>query len=195
MNNRDCDICQGLGVIRLPIRRQAVSLFNAGEPPQLQETSRQFPCPQCSNMVPEERLAIVSDHREYEANYDDPSLIFAIQANLARGLIDGLLRDGFVRLERSETDPTTMRFGVKVSIGVVHPEHVTSLESRIEAHQDRFATEVVMEARKHIANWGSDYTGLDGPIHKATAINAVEDALRNVRAKRQKPHALKVGDQ
>jgi hypothetical protein len=101
------------------------------------------------------------------------------------------LAEGYVRFERSEPHPITGRFVVSISIGVVHPDKVTSLESRIRENQDVVASEVVAEARKEIFNWASEFSGPEGVIRKGLAANFVSDAFRTVTQRRKNREAEK----
>jgi hypothetical protein len=182
---KECDICGGARNVVLPVKHNISMGFLADDPLAPREHARLLPCPQCSNTVQEERVQVLYEYSDCEAQYANIDIIAAIQRGAVRDLADRLLRDGYVRTEHTETDPFTMRFGLSISIGVVHPDKLVSLESRIRESEDSFAGELVTEAKRLIYNWASKYTGPDGSISKRTAAEAVETALREIRRRRQ----------
>lgn len=182
-----CDICCGAGSIKLPVHNEIVGGFSVDEAPVLRESARSFPCPQCQNMVREERIQIITEHREFGNEYDDPALIAVIRQSAASALAQQLVRGGYVRTERSPTERYSLSFKMAFSIGVVHPDKVTSMESRARQCEDAFAAEVVQEAQRQILNWDSEFTGRQGLIIKDIAAEEVDRALREVTRRRKKP--------
>lgn len=151
----------------------------------MDETARQYPCPECSTMVPQERLAIVEYHALVDSSYADQSGYLAhVKEHSAHHITSQLLKDGFIRFERGPDDDREMRFATRATVGVVAPKHVATIEERAARHQKTLAREAAAEAVRLIMLWGSHYTGGEGHIPKAQAVDEVNRAVKTALAKR-----------
>lgn len=191
----DCVICRGSGVIRLAIyRRTRIGDFNtesiADAEPIAEESSRSYPCPECSDRLPQERLAVVQYHSLLDSEINDPEYVRHAKHVAAHELVAGLLKNGFIRFERGPNDARDLQFPMMATIGVVSLKTVATLEQRIAERQDELAREVVSEAAKQIRIWRSAYTGDDGTIHKGQAVDSIQAALTRVLAKRSSMHTI-----
>jgi hypothetical protein len=174
----NCGICRGSGCVDLPIYRQAVArLVAVNETPLTMEASRRsYPCPECSETVPQSRLATVSYHSEIDSRIDDPDLMRHVMRSRAAEMGARLLRDGFIQFHRGPIDRRELRFPLRATIGVVSPNHVATLEERIAARQREVAERLISIAAVGINGWGSHY-GQDW-LFKAQAITSIKEALQ-----------------
>ena len=180
---KDCDICRGSGFIRLPVyqRVSAISL-SAGDT--VMENSRSYACPHCRLVMQEDRISVIEHYSCVDSRIDDPGFFRHAKDHAAHNLVGSLLDGGFIKFERGEDDLRELSFALRATVGVVSVAHVSSLESRISAHQEALAHEVINEAERKILVWGSSYSGASGSISKQQAIDSVHEALRRVLEKR-----------
>lgn len=181
MIKHDCEICRGSGVIRPPIyrRAQAAVDFNVDA---ITESSRIYPCPECADTTPQERVAIVQYHTLVDSMVGDPAYVEAAKSNAAHQLIAGLLKGNFIRFKRGPNDAREFNFPVQATIGVVSQKNVADLEARVAEHQEQLAREVMAEAERAIDHWGSYYNHQS--IRKDDATRSIREALAAVLAKR-----------
>lgn len=179
-----CDVCCGRGQIRVPLYHQlSVAAFDPRD--DLRESSREYPCPECSDVVPVERLVIVKTERFANSIPEqDPRYVDAVKHQMMHMLVDDMIRQDLVKFERGPTDTVQMRFAVQMTVGVVAPRAVTTLAERIEQHQEALAREVMAEAKRQINNWGSYYGQTS--LTKAQAGDSVNSALTAVLEARKK---------
>ncbi len=171
---RDCEICRGAGLIRLPLYRHAAVNYGQDGPVSIEESSRTYPCPECANTIPQERLAVLQSHTLVDSRINDPRFAQHVKSGAAHMLVDELLKNGFITFARGPDDNGQMAYPMVATIGVVSPKHVANLEDRIAERQAIIATELADEAVKQISNWGSFYSGPDyGIITKSRAIELV----------------------
>ena len=175
---RDCDICGGRQVVTLAIQRRAavVSGFNGTEPPKPELLSRSYPCPNCVDLIPVERIATVSFHAVMDSRITDPDYERHAKASAAHSLIDGIVKNNLIQYRKGS--PQGLRIPMIATVMVAAPHHVATMEQRIAEHQEIVAREVIEEAAKHIMNWGSYYG--EQQISKGEAITGMHDALRTV---------------
>jgi hypothetical protein len=185
MTNARCDICCGRGTIRLPVYRP-VSVATTAEPPvSMDEASRSYPCPECSNPVPQDRVAIVQAHTVVDSRHEgDPNFMRHAKESAAHALVAQLLKGGYIRYERGPTDSHQWRFNSVATLGVVSQSHVATLEQRIAERQEELANELVAVAEEQSRHWGSYYTGREGPIQKSEVLRFLREALKGALAKR-----------
>lgn len=180
----DCEICRGRGLIRLPVHH-SVRVCIAFEPPATVEANyRDYPCPECGDAIPLERLATVEFHSLIATHIDDPEFIAHAKRHAVQRLAADMHGKSFVDFRFGRTDKQNLTRPMVATIGVVSPTHVASLEKRLALRQEVVAREVVEEATKQILIWGSDYTGSSGPIRKSQAVDSVRTALTRVLAAR-----------
>lgn len=184
-----CDICRGLGSIMLPIYRDATAFLSADDHV-LAPSSRRYPCPECSERVPQERLAVIQSHSVAEGR-QEPRLLEAAKKSAAGALVDHLLEGGFIGMEVGPTDERTMRFETRATIGVVASDYVVSLERRISARQEDVARDVAAEAERQILWWSSAHSSPRGNIAKEQAVDAVKGAMKRVFEKRRQRNSAR----
>jgi hypothetical protein len=181
MTKYDCEICCGRGTIRLPVRRRVVACtFN--ELPAMEETAREYPCPECSEAVPFAHVGIVGAIQAVDTRIDDPKYIEHVKHAAAHSLIEEIINGGYVKIQKAPADTARMRQEFRVTLGVVSQKQVATLEERIAERQIEIAQEVASVAEARITNWGS-YYGHDD-ISKRDATREVREAIKTVLAKR-----------
>lgn len=183
MAKYDCDICQGRGTIRLPIyRRLSVMAFAADAMSDVEESSRSYPCPECSDAVPFAQVGVVSSIMAVETRIDDPKYLEHVKRSAAMGLMAEIIKAGYVKVESGPDDTREFRREYRVTLGIVSPKQVATLEERVAERQIDVAQEVAAEAEHQINNWGSYYGHAD--ILKRDATRMVRDAIKAILAKR-----------
>jgi hypothetical protein len=181
MAKYDCDICQGHGTIRLPLYRRVMA-FTAEPDVTMQESSRSYPCPECSDKVPFAQVGVVTSTVTIETRISDPKYLEHVKHSAAMGLMDEIIRAGYVQIEVGPDDTREFRREYRVTLGVVSPKQVATLEERVAGRQTEVAHAVVKEAEHQINNWGSFYGHAD--ILKRDATRMVREAIQAVLAKR-----------
>jgi hypothetical protein len=100
------------------------------------------------------------------------------KANMARSLVEFMFDNGVLTFERGPEDEQRFTFPVRMTVGIVAPSDVSTLEQRVAEHQGGLAQEVVDEAIRQIYNLWPAY-GHD-TVSKDKAAASVNDALRVV---------------
>lgn len=186
-----CEICRGLQIIRLPVHRNlhVFSDFTGNELSASTPTSRTFPCPECSETVAHDRIAIVQHHSIVDTRYgSDPRFIEYVREEAATTLAHSILASNFIQFERGPDDILQMTFPTRATVGVVSPRHVATIEGRIIERQMEIAQEVVRATIAGITNWNSQYSGPEGSISKDQATRQVREALEIVTRRWEKAH-------
>lgn len=178
-------VCRGSRKIRLPlhypVQARYEPSFDAIEAAEAFQASKEFPCPECSPKVPEERVAVLEVGAAISAFHDDnPDYTEAAKRTLAHSVAHELLRGGFIQFHKGPTDKFSMRYELTGRVGVVSTSVVASMEERIAERQTEVAKEVAARAAEEVAVWGSFYTGNEGSITKTQAIDAIERAVKLV---------------
>lgn len=181
MTKHDCDVCQGRGLVRLPIYRplKVTAIDIAPEPV---ESSRQYPCPECGDAVSIGHVGALREESFVASYINEPGFIEHVKEGLAHLLAGQLLKDGYIKFRRGPTDSQEMRFQMVATVGVVHPSKLDTLEQRIAERQDVVAREVANEAVRQIDNFGSYYGHAD--ILKQTARHLIEESLQTILKRR-----------
>lgn len=182
-----CNICGGSRKIRLPLRHPvSVSLSDADMSIDPRPSSKEFACPECAPKVPEERVAILEFGASITAYpKDDAGYEEAARKTAAHSMVHELLRAGFIQFRKGPVDEFEMRYELVGRLGVVSTSVVASMEERIAERQTEVAKEVANRAAQQVAVWGSYYTGNNGSISKAQAIDAINQAAQAVFEERQ----------
>lgn len=172
-----CDICGDAGFIRLPIQRTLSVIEDDSATPCLEQSSRQYSCPECSTGLPVSGLQIISGSISIpEVHVDGNRHRITIQ--LARTVADKIARAGLMRLEEI---PTESFMGKEItfqgSLGIVSPDHVGMMEERIKENDRDTASALAHACYGEINAWGSAYSGSEGNISKGQARDAVKRAL------------------
>ena len=163
----------------LPVRPQlTAAAFNRDMPPAVTESAREFPCPQCSENVPTERIAVVEQVSLFDTRINDPAFLDHVRSCAAHSLIKPLLEAGFITMETGKDDPHNMTRQIIAKLGVVSPKIVATLEERALEAGRKLAAAVVQDAATKIRNWGSEYDDGFGSLGKDTSIRLLQEALR-----------------
>jgi hypothetical protein len=177
-----CEVCCGSGFIRLPLYKQAAvtSLRDSAQIQSIDETSRQFPCPECSEMVPQDRVAVLYHHIAVaDVVSGDAKFRGHVRRRCARGLADALIDGRFIRFSEARDDTPDRAYRMQATIGVIAPSRVASIEERAAQNQEALARRVIERARNAILDWASHYTGPSGNIPKGLACRELDDALHH----------------
>lgn len=173
-----CIICSGSGAISLPVRRHAYASYSRDiscEP--IQEAYRTYACPECQEkQTAEEKVHFLYAEERFRA-YGE-TLPEGAERHILRSLANisarMILQDGLMEI-RQETRGDDIVFRSRV--GVVHPRVVERIDARALSKMKEFLGDVVDKASEEIAQWGSYYSGTEGPIEKAQAIRFVRQAF------------------
>ncbi len=183
MTKYDCEICNGRGTIRLPIYRRVSALAFSTEAIQdIGESSREYPCPECSEAVPFARVGVVGSITAMDTRIDDPKYIDHVKNEAAHALVEEIIKGGYIKIERGPEDTQELRREFRVTLGVVSQRQVATLEERVASRQIEIAQQVASEAEAQINNWGSYYGHPD--ILKQDATRMVRESIKTVLAKR-----------
>jgi hypothetical protein len=176
---KQCDICRGSRVIRLPIYRPlSVSAGPAFEAESIEASSREYPCPECGHKVDMDRVAVLDVHSRIDLRYEDQPFEQHIRDHLAHLLVDHLLRGDYITFEKGEPDTHSVSRAIVASLGVVSKSQIATFEQRLALRQDQLARVAAEEAIKQIDNWGSHY-GRTG-IAKDDAAKFIRDAVKRI---------------
>lgn len=170
---KECEICRGSRTIRLPIYRP---LAVSDDVRSARDMVREYPCPECCGMVPENRISVVAKHSMLGMEYARHLQIrTAIHAQMAAKIGRFLLENNLIRFDEGKEDVSSGTVLFKGTVGVVSPKHVASIEERASESQEQFAREVLSDAMTRIDNWGSAY-GQDW-IYKTQVGDSLREAL------------------
>lgn len=187
MARYDCEVCSGSGLVRLPLhKRVSARRFEATEVT-IEVLHRDYPCPECGDVIPLERLATVQFHSMVDSRIDDPEFTRRAIQSAAHNLIGQMIAKNFISSRRGPDEVGGLRYPLIVTLGVVSPIDVATLERRIGQHQDVVAQEVVDEAAASISNWGSYYGHSE--IQKSRAIECLREAVKTVVTRRAQQQA------
>lgn len=156
----------------------------------IEASSRDYPCPECSDVIALDRVANVQFHSLLDIRRDEPDFLAYAKRNAALSLGGELLAKGFLRFQRGPPDDREMVASLVATVGVVSPTHVASLEKRVAQHQEMIAREVIAEAERQILNWNSHHSGAEGGIRKGQAVDELSGALKTVLARRSSIQTL-----
>jgi len=184
---KDCEICRGSRVVRLPVYHK-VSAEPFDMPAVSEESSRQYPCPECGDQVKLDRVAVLDVHTIMDSRISSEDYIQRGKETAAFRLVDHLLRGNFITFEQGPHDAKELSFPIIASLGVFSKGQVATLEQRIAERQDQVAKAVAQEAKEQISIWGS-YYGHAG-ILKRDARAQIDSALNRVLSSWSKIRAL-----
>lgn len=187
--HKPCDICRDSGVVRLPTYRP-VAPETSPDIPNIDESSRTYPCPQCAPNISSDRLKIITasgivrypDEGEQAKDYAREAI-----ANI---IAHHLLREDMIRFETKNTSasfPFGPGYSIIGTVGVVAPATVATFEQRVAESGKRLAAEVAQEAIAQIDNWESASRYHDHRIYKSDASRFIMEALRTVTNKKESP--------
>ena len=182
-----CGICDGAGIIRLPYRRQ-ISLAELSQQTvpetaiQTDYNYRGYPCPECSEVAPQERIKIVrvgAERRIDERYRGEPEYEFHCRKHLASAMAYKLLEAGLLSYDVVKIDHYREAF--QSTLGVVSTKHVATIEQRAATAAIPIAEEVYNRAVAQISNWGSYYgrAMIEKDKAKEFISVAVREAIEN----------------
>lgn len=191
MTNPDCEVCCGRGTIRLPLyRRTALVSHDLGNIASMDDASRTYPCPECSDVVASDNVAVLNAFAVVDSRYERaPRYMEMVKESTAHLLVDELLKAGFIRVECGPPIAGEFKFKAVATLAAVSQAHVATLKQRIAERQEELAIEVVAVAEEQARHWGSHYTGRNGPIEKGKVLEYLREALRGALAKRSEMKA------
>jgi hypothetical protein len=186
MTSENCPVCRGRKTITLPLHSPVTVVLDAIPPEISAASSRDYPCPECSEQVAIERVGIVKQRGILRQQIKVPDYRKHVEEVLARKLGEELAKRGYItfsEVPRPLTDDGIDDIALCAVIGVLAPTGTISLEERAAEKQDEFAAEAAKLAEKAICNWGSDY----GETHilKDRAIAEIHGAIKMVKARRR----------
>lgn len=191
---RECEICRGSRIVRLPIyRRASAAHFEASAAVAMEASSRDYPCPECGGAVREDRVAVLDTHVMVDSRIDDPAFQDHARRAAAHMLVNWLLDGGYLTFERGRPDANFLRYPVVASLGVVSKGIVATIEERATSRGMQLASAAADEAIRHIDNWGSASRYIDHRIEKARVREFIHDAVKRVGEKWSKAAAVAHG--
>lgn len=191
MTNPNCDICQGTGRVNLHV-------YPKPEPYKFKDTDqsvehlvsvlRDYPCPECGEYTPTERIGIVWADISYPIDVTIGTEYYQeLRNNLIRTsayrVADELIKEGYFTVEdMSETDTDLLygRRSLRVKLGVVPREVTHTAEQLAIKFCIPIAQKVAHAAVAKIQNWCADYG--DVPLGRGDACKRVMEAMREVIA-------------
>jgi hypothetical protein len=184
---KQCEVCRGARVIRLPLYREATVSFEVTAA-KIEESYRDFPCPECAPLAAIDKVRVVECHFQADTRYEgEEGYRKYIVGHGAQVLAREIEKAGLIRMQHTPADSRELKRGYRLSVGVVSPKVVADLDAQREAAEDAFAGLVVEIAGYQIGNCGSRYGRSD--ISKRDAKHMVSEALKN--AKDQRPKAFR----
>lgn len=174
-----CEICRGARVIRLPLYKEmtAVPMDNSSTSSNA-DFVKTFPCPECGETVPFERVAIIRHTSEVITHRHDKDFVEYSKQSAASQLLAFLVDKDAIDFEWGPVDTLRLTQPLRATLAVVSKTHVASMEDRIFARQGAIASKLVEAAIRGITNWNSQYVGPSGHIQKSVAISEIMEALR-----------------
>lgn len=178
----DCIVCRGQKIIRLPLFHPLE--VSAVDVPAIDTvpSHRDYPCPECKELsAPYSRLWVASSHSEVPAYLRDRvGIVESFRNGLAAALGGELHRKGMISFRESAPDHRGIII-VQATVGVVAPDHVADLETRVASRQFEVAEALIGETAAQIANWGSSYGSKSVP--KDAARSWLREAFEKVKAR------------
>lgn len=171
-----CNICRGTRIIRLRVHRELPISYDQSPVDMLEtvESSREYPCPECTEQAKLERVLVAENIVTISRNYmNSTGFIEQMRKNAVHGLLDHVLPQAtFLTRDKD--------FNVEIvaRLGIVTPRTVKTLDKRIAEHQTDIARQVADAAIASIQNWGSAYN-LTG-IAKDQAIIQITEAFHRI---------------
>jgi len=181
-----CPVCEGRKYIRLPLRQELVAAMPVEELiAPVQNTYRDYPCPECAPTVNVDRVRVVECHSRVIAEYEnDPEFMESINEELAISIGKEMAEAGYMRFRKEPAEHDDMTRIYQATVGVVGPEVVDYLEKEHRRREDAFADKVAKRIKYEIDNWGSYYA--NPTINKNVAYDLINDAVKYAKETRPK---------
>jgi predicted amidophosphoribosyltransferase len=140
---------------------------------------REYPCPECGDYAPFNKLFVVKQSRKERAEIMDQAREH-IRRYLANALGDYMLHHDLIAFEERPSD----RYSVPVVetraiVGIVAPKHVATFEERVAERQFDIAERLAIKAAQSVDNWGSYYG--QRTVDKSQARQLIMGALRELK--------------
>ncbi len=186
MTRKICDICYGTRRIRLPIKPTTpIAIYPDGEvkDDMIRETSREYPCPECSPHVDDnhvQMIGMITQAPLREWKHDAPRIKRHVHENIAHKIAVGLLDAGFIHFTERKWDmhpecgPDTME--VTGRMGVVTTNVVSSMDDRIKTAGTKIAMGIHETARREF--FKHTFFDVRGPIHPERAFELFSDTYK-----------------
>ena len=179
----DCEVCCGAGLVRLALHRAVrAAPFDAAIEPTVEQSWRDYPCPECADMIPLARVATVEFHSLLDTRIHDPEFTKHARRRAVQGMLAGIFNKGFVTFEMGKPNTYQMTRPMIATLGVVSPTKIASIEERVAQRQNLVAQAVLDRAARRIRAWASNQQGPTGSVPKEVAIGDFRDALVEVLA-------------
>lgn len=94
----------------------------------------------------------------------------------ARAIAHELLKSGFIAFEEKDV---AHGLQLRATIGVASKDATELLDKEMTSRANEMLTGITDAAREKISQWGSDYTGNNGPIEKGMAIRFMKESFDN----------------
>ena len=173
----ECVICQGARRIRLPVHRPVNPLYVDTDiimgATTIEESYRTYPCPECDKQAAEERIHVLYAEevlRDGVGRYSGHGVDSHVALSLASATARKILEDGLIEIRKEERGGDIV---YRSRLGVVSPRMVATMERRVFEKMQKFLDIVRSKAAAAISIWGFHYTGDNGMISKAQAIDTV----------------------
>lgn len=180
-----CDICGGRGHIRLPVLRKVSAAWHIGlAAPEaiLRDTTRTYPCPECAEQLADDDkiVTLVGTYEVSEADYERYPAEVSRHALLAlsHSAAEEIARSGQMEVTKGPGRVGHGTVSLSGRLGVVSKKRVSTLDQRAVKRMEQLLGDALSKATDSISNWGSHYTGDDGPIRKAEAMRFVREAFQ-----------------
>jgi hypothetical protein len=177
MANRDCEICQGRGRVYLPRYPRVLASYSPADGPIAPVSSKpiDYPCPECSDTIPVERLGVIKAVSSHCHPVDDAAFRKHVLESAAYKMIDELLKSGHIILDdipETATDRQQMIRRISATIGVVSAKAVATVEQRAFRAGRSLAHDVVESFVDKIRHFNGNY------VSKEEAIRCIHGTLR-----------------
>ncbi len=176
----DCDICGGIGKIRLPIQeRLTATISNDCKSMPI----REYSCPECGDKIPYENILVVQGEQWVDAEIKDPEFLIHCKQSITHKMGSFLHNKGMITFvkNRDLTSDYSYREGyfLRGQLGVVSPRIVATLEQRIQEKQRELAAIFIQGVAKKIRNWRECFN--DPLIEKDMAIRFLYQVLEKIK--------------
>lgn len=179
----NCRICRDTQLVRLPLHADPLLPTFVGpiEAMNPSETSKTYPCPECTPYAETYRVAVMSCQTVVDNRFRDlKQMMPSVMRDHAHALVEDLISNGFVTT-REIKDDALNRDGkviLRSRFGIVSKAAVASIEERALEKAQELINDMVVESMARIVGWGRDYGLTD--ISKDRARQVVADVARDV---------------
>lgn len=187
---RDCLVCCGRGSVTLAhIQPMTVAMVSGDDPGcQWERRSADYPCPACALKVSmDETATFAADTKIATEWLEEPRALQCAKESATHRIAVKLVELGMVTFDIAKAKDPWKPSTVTAVLGVISPKATASVEERIAERQLDVAQEIANTAKAKISHWGSYYSGNDGGISKGLAMSYVDEAVRDVKARRETP--------